>query len=101
MQSEVKANVSAIKTIYPEYFPLHTLKKILNAKFCILEDLTRSPESTRIYVLVLLLTRAFCPPLVGVGWSSRQLSGCSRGSGGGVTFFLKSSVCMAKENTQI
>lgn len=53
------------------------------------EILTRSPDSTKMYVLVLLLTGAFCPPLVGVGWSSRQLSGCSRGSGGGATFVLK------------
>lgn len=64
------------------------------------EILTRSPESTKMYVLVLLLTRAFWPPLVGVGWSSRQLSGCSRGSGGGATVFLKSRVWQRK-NTQI
>lgn len=77
------------------------LTKFWMWSFFIWGDLTRSPESTRIYVLVLLLTRAFCPPLVGVGWSSKQLSGCSRGSGGGVAFFLKSSVCTAQENIQI
>lgn len=37
-QNEVKANGCAIKTLYPEYFPLHTLNKILNAKFCIWGD---------------------------------------------------------------
>ena len=52
---------------------------------------TLSPASTRICMLVWLLTAAFWPPLLGVGGRSRQLGGGSLGSGGGlaVAFPLK------------
>lgn len=43
---------------------------------------TLRPASTRMCMLVRLLTRAFCPPLFGVGGRRRQLGGGSLGSGG-------------------
>lgn len=44
---------------------------------------TLRPASTRMCMLVRLLTGAFWPPLLGVGGRSRQLGGGSLGSGGG------------------
>lgn len=45
---------------------------------------TLSPASTRMCMLVRLLTGALRPPLLGVGGRRRQLGGGSLGSGGGL-----------------